>query len=196
MSDVLHHARPTPTQQGAVGQRMRFLADINARAAEVSRPKVVEVIQQEPLAAETPECSPDFIRKRIMQLDKEIERLHSMLPGGRQAPPIDLIIEVVATARGVAPDEITMHRKTAHIVRARQIVAYLARTLTKVSTTFIARRLGHADHTSVLHSVQRIEALCLGDRNTRDQIESLKSAVLKANSERLAIVAPLVVRLV
>ena len=48
-------------------------------------------------------------------------------------------------------------RKTKQIVLARQIAIYLARRLTKSSLVEIGERFGGKDHSTILHSINKIK---------------------------------------
>jgi chromosomal replication initiator protein len=65
-------------------------------------------------------------------------------------------------------------RRTANVVRPRQIAMYLAKTLTLRSLPEIGRRFGGRDHTTVLHAVRKIEGLVGSDTALSDEIELLK----------------------
>jgi chromosomal replication initiator protein len=66
-------------------------------------------------------------------------------------------------------------RRTANVVRPRQIAMYLAKTLTLRSLPEIGRRFGGRDHTTVLHAVRKIESLIGTDNGLAAEIEVLKS---------------------
>jgi chromosomal replication initiator protein len=65
-------------------------------------------------------------------------------------------------------------RRTAVVVKPRQIAMYLAKTLTLRSLPEIGRRFGGRDHTTVLHAVRKIESLSHADRALNDELELLK----------------------
>ena len=65
-------------------------------------------------------------------------------------------------------------RRTANVVRPRQVAMYLAKTLTLRSLPEIGRRFGGRDHTTVLHAVRKIENLVGADSSLAEEIESLK----------------------
>ena len=65
-------------------------------------------------------------------------------------------------------------RRTANVVRPRQIAMYLAKTLTLRSLPEIGRRFGGRDHTTVLHAVRKIESLVGNDNVLAEEIELLK----------------------
>lgn len=69
------------------------------------------------------------------------------------------IIEAVAAAAGVTPDDIVGASRSRHIVRPRQTAMYLVRALLLGSSyPAIGRMFGGRDHTTVLHAVTSVEA--------------------------------------
>jgi chromosomal replication initiator protein len=65
-------------------------------------------------------------------------------------------------------------RRTANVVRPRQVAMYLAKILTLRSLPEIGRRFGGRDHTTVLHAVRKIETLAGNDSAFAEEIEALK----------------------
>jgi chromosomal replication initiator protein len=65
-------------------------------------------------------------------------------------------------------------RRTANVVRPRQVAMYLAKTMTLRSLPEIGRRFGGRDHTTVLHAVRKIEGLVGSDASLAEEVEILK----------------------
>ena len=76
---------------------------------------------------------------------------------------IEDIQRVVARQYNVSRSDLLSSRRTANVVRPRQVAMYLAKTLTLRSLPEIGRRFGGRDHTTVLHAVRKIEALVARD---------------------------------
>jgi chromosomal replication initiator protein len=87
---------------------------------------------------------------------------------------IEDIQRVVARQYNVSRADLLSSRRTANVVRPRQIAMYLAKTLTLRSLPEIGRRFGGRDHTTVLHAVRKIENLVGNDVTLADEIELLK----------------------
>lgn len=87
---------------------------------------------------------------------------------------VEDILRIVAKHYGVSRADLLSSRRTANVVRPRQIAMYLAKTLTLRSLPEIGRRFGGRDHTTVLHAVRKIEGLVQGDKVLADEIEVLK----------------------
>ena len=87
---------------------------------------------------------------------------------------IEDIQKLVASHYNVSRADILSSRRTANVVRPRQIAMYLAKTLTLRSLPEIGRRFGGRDHTTVLHAVRKIESLVGNDNVLAEEIELLK----------------------
>jgi chromosomal replication initiator protein len=87
---------------------------------------------------------------------------------------IEDIQKLVASHYSVTRADILSSRRTATVVKPRQIAMYLAKTLTLRSLPEIGRRFGGRDHTTVLHAVRKIEGLSNADRALNDELELLK----------------------
>jgi chromosomal replication initiator protein len=87
---------------------------------------------------------------------------------------IEDIQRVVARQYNVSRADLLSSRRTANVVRPRQVAMYLAKILTLRSLPEIGRRFGGRDHTTVLHAVRKIEALAGNDTAFAEEIEGLK----------------------
>ncbi len=87
---------------------------------------------------------------------------------------IEDIQRVVARQYNVSRADLLSSRRTANVVRPRQVAMYLAKTLTLRSLPEIGRRFGGRDHTTVLHAVRKIETLVNTDTALAEEIEILK----------------------
>ena len=87
---------------------------------------------------------------------------------------IEDIQKLVANHYSVSRADILSSRRTAVVVKPRQVAMFLAKTLTMRSLPEIGRRFGGRDHTTVLHAVRKIEALAQTDSGLRDEIDLLK----------------------
>ena len=92
---------------------------------------------------------------------------------------IEDIQRTVARHFNVSRSDMLSSRRTANVVRPRQIAMYLAKTLTLRSLPEIGRRFGGRDHTTVLHAVRKIEALSDKDQTLADELEVLKRMLME-----------------
>ncbi|WP_234053616.1 MULTISPECIES: chromosomal replication initiator protein DnaA [unclassified Xanthobacter] len=93
---------------------------------------------------------------------------------------VDDILRIVAKHYNVSRADLLSQRRTANVVKPRQVAMYLAKTLTLRSLPEIGRRFGGRDHTTVLHAVRKIDRLIATDRALADEVEVLKRAVQEA----------------
>jgi len=87
---------------------------------------------------------------------------------------IEEIQRIVARQYNVSRADLLSSRRTANVVRPRQVAMYLAKLLTLRSLPEIGRRFGGRDHTTVLHAVRKIENLVNTDSALAEEIEMLK----------------------
>jgi chromosomal replication initiator protein len=96
----------------------------------------------------------------------------------RPAEPKRLRIEeiqrVVARQYNVSRSDLLCSRRTANVVRPRQVAVYRAKILTLRSLPEIGRNFGGRDHTTVLYAVRKIDALTGNDIALAQEIEVLK----------------------
>jgi hypothetical protein len=87
---------------------------------------------------------------------------------------IKRIIRVVSDFYDIPTVDLISDRRTKGVVRPRQIVCYLCRTLTTRSFPEIGRHLGGRDHTTILHSFGRITKMRTQDRELDDELTLLE----------------------
>jgi len=87
---------------------------------------------------------------------------------------IEDIQRVVARQYNVSRSDLLSSRRTANVVRPRQVAMYLAKVMTLRSLPEIGRRFGGRDHTTVLHAVRKIEALVDKEPALADEVEQIK----------------------
>ncbi len=90
---------------------------------------------------------------------------------------IEDIQRVVARQYNVSRADLLSSRRTANVVRPRQVAMYLAKTLTLRSLPEIGRRFGGRDHTTVLHAVRKIETLVNTDTALAEEIEIAQAPI-------------------
>jgi len=92
---------------------------------------------------------------------------------------IEDIQKLVASHFNVSRADILSSRRTANVVRPRQIAMYLSKVLTLRSLPEIGRRFGGRDHTTVLHAVRKIEGLATSDGTLSEELELLKRMLME-----------------
>ncbi len=100
--------------------------------------------------------------------------LPSLAANANQTLSIDTIIKVVGDYFNVSSFEIKGKKKNKSLIQPRQISMYLARDITEYSTTEIGTEFGGRDHTTVMHSFNRIESLMKSDEAFTNTVLKLK----------------------
>lgn len=84
------------------------------------------------------------------------------------------IIDKTAKHFQLSTPEICSSRRDKHIVTPRQIAMYLLRSELHLSFPKIANELGRKDHTTAIHSVEKIEKSIKLDFTIREQVAEIK----------------------
>ncbi|MDR2479685.1 MAG: chromosomal replication initiator protein DnaA [Treponema sp.] len=106
------------------------------------------------------------------------QKLRDVLASSRQSNlSIENIIRVVAEYHSLSPNDLKGKKKTQNIVFPRQLAMYIAREITDYSTTELGQSFGGRDHTTVMHSIDKIKAQLLTDPTLDSKIISLKRSI-------------------
>ena len=107
-------------------------------------------------------------------LDIAKEQLRSTYSAKKdQTKDLDTIIRVTAEYFNISPYDIKGKKRTKSVVLPRQIAMYIARRITDFSTTEIGYEFGGRDHTTVMHSVQKVEMMIQNDVTLSNSIQTL-----------------------
>lgn len=134
-------------------------------------------------------------REELLLMKQELEKLQRRITALRTIYckvrvelektriPIELIQTIVARyfstkfGKLIRVSDILASRRTTAIVRIRQIAMYLCKTKTLRSYPEIGRKFAGRDHTTILHSVRKIEALRLEDAALDATILALEAEI-------------------
>lgn len=86
---------------------------------------------------------------------------------------IEDIQRLVANHYNVSRADILSSRRTAVVVKPRQMAMYMSKILTLRSLPEIGRKFGGRDHTTVLHAVRKIDGLVTRDTSLAGEIDHL-----------------------
>jgi chromosomal replication initiation ATPase DnaA len=89
---------------------------------------------------------------------RQLEQRRVQPPVIADRPRVKDIVSMVAAMAGQSPMAIIGEQRDRDVVRARQVICWLARRFTRHSLMEVARALDR-DHTTALHSVKRINAV-------------------------------------
>ena len=92
---------------------------------------------------------------------------------------IEQIQQAVATHFRLSVSELKSKNNSRQIAVPRQVAMYLCKRLTKHSFPDIGREFGGKHHTTVIHSVEKIEALVLKDQNFHRVVSDLMDNLCK-----------------
>jgi chromosomal replication initiator protein len=97
--------------------------------------------------------------------------------GGHQAPAtpsIDRVQEVVARRWGVTPEGLRSKARTKTLTVPRQVAMYLARDMLGMQLVEIGQAFGGRDHSTVIHSVDKVERQMMRDRGFKERVEQTR----------------------
>lgn len=103
--------------------------------------------------------------------------LKYLISGGERRITMDSILRAVAEKFNMQPQQLKQKSNTRQIAYPRQVAMYLMKDLTQASLPEIGRVFGGKHHTTVLHSVQKIEKLRHSDTDLNRLIHSLIDSV-------------------
>ncbi|HEX5387796.1 MAG TPA: chromosomal replication initiator protein DnaA [Gemmatimonadales bacterium] len=89
----------------------------------------------------------------------------------RPLPTIHRVQEVVARRWGVTPEGLRSKARIKTLTVPRQIAMYLARELLQMQLVEIGQAFGGRDHSTVIHSVDKVQRQMSRDRSFREKIE-------------------------
>ncbi|MBI1722999.1 MAG: chromosomal replication initiator protein DnaA [Gemmatimonadetes bacterium] len=90
--------------------------------------------------------------------------------GRRGAPSIDRVQEVVARRWGVTPEGLRSKARTKRLTVPRQVAMYLARDLLGMQLVEIGQAFGGRDHSTVIHSLDKVGRQMARDHSFRDRV--------------------------
>lgn len=90
---------------------------------------------------------------------------------------IDHIIRTVSEAYKVSANDLKGKKRTRSIVVPRQMAMYIAREITEYSTTELGLEFGGRDHTTVMHSCQKIDEQLKLDPTLDSKIQKLIQSI-------------------
>ena len=92
-------------------------------------------------------------------------------PAPRARPSINKVQEVVARRWGVTPEGLRSKARIKTLTVPRQIAMYLARELLEMQLVEIGQAFGGRDHSTVIHSVDKVSRQMTRDRSFRERVE-------------------------
>ena len=114
------------------------------------------------------------LTQRDITSDLAREALGGVLTPDAERTP-EAIRERVANEYGVTVDALTSRRRTKEVTVPRQVAMYLIRELLDLPLTTIGDYFGGRDHSTVIHSINKVEDEMEGDDGFRHRLETLRA---------------------
>jgi chromosomal replication initiator protein len=108
-----------------------------------------------------------------MSTDLAQEVLSDLWGDEEKVITIEQIQRKVSEFFGVKMSDLKAKNRTKAVAFPRQVAMYLARQLTHSSLSEVGRSFGGKDHTTVLHAVDKIQALLQEDPKLRKTVDGL-----------------------
>jgi chromosomal replication initiator protein len=110
-----------------------------------------------------------------IELAKEV--MGHIIKDKKRDVTVDAIIKEVALHFSIKTTEIKSARRIRSIIIPRQIATYLARKLTGDSLASIGEKLGGKDHSTVIHSIKKIEEEIKVHKELKEAVEKLERKI-------------------
>ena len=114
-----------------------------------------------------------LLEEKPITLDLTKEVLRDLLKENKKLITVDFIQRCVAEEFGMTLQDLKTKRRNKNIVRPRQIAMYISRKLTDLSLPEIGDCFGGKDHTTVLHSCNKIKGEVVEDEVLKNKIDRL-----------------------
>ena len=122
------------------------------------------------------EITIDLAREALSDKLRSTEERDEAANGGRGgSPSIDRVQEVVARRWGVTPEGLRSKARTKRLTVPRQVAMYLARDLLGMQLVEIGLAFGGRDHSTVIHSLDKVARQVARDHAFRDRVAQARS---------------------
>ncbi len=111
---------------------------------------------------------------RPITLDMAKRALRDLFPQASEEVTVERIQKLVCDHFQVRLSELKSKKRSRSVVVPRQIAMYLARKYTHHSLPDLGEAFGGKDHTSVLHSIRKVEKMLKEDEEMRRTVEKLE----------------------
>jgi chromosomal replication initiator protein len=117
------------------------------------------------------ELAREALADKIRPSDDGDSRPHSL-------PTIERVQEVVARRWGVTPEGLRSKARIKTLTVPRQIAMFLAREMLQMQLVDIGQAFGGRDHSTVIHSVDKVQSQLQRDRQFKDRVDSARQELL------------------
>lgn len=113
------------------------------------------------------------LTKNKITMDLAQEVLKDIIPIEKKEISISLIQRITSEYYGIKLNNVLSKKRTKNIVLARQVAIYLTRELTDHSFPEIGGAFGGKDHTTIMHSFNKIKDKLKNDKGLKSSIDNL-----------------------
>jgi chromosomal replication initiator protein len=115
------------------------------------------------------------VHQRQVDQEEAARLLADIIPAGTRKPiNVERIQVLVADYYNVTLDDMKGKRRDKHIVFPRQVAMYLVREETPSSLPAIGKAFGGRDHTTALHSIEKIANELKEDERLRYEVQAIR----------------------
>src|SRR6266581_1812400 len=115
------------------------------------------------------------VHQRQVDAEEAARLLADIIPAGTRKPiNVERIQALVADYYNVTLDDMKGKRRDKHIVFPRQVAMFLVREETPSSLPAIGKAFGGRDHTTALHSIEKIANELKEDERLRYEVQAIK----------------------
>lgn len=118
-----------------------------------------------------------LLEEKPVTLDLAKEVLKDLLKETKKLITVDFIQRCVAEEFGMSLHDLKTKRRNKTIVKPRQIAMYLSRKLTDLSLPEIGEYFGGKDHTTVLHSYNKIKEEMSNNEITKEKVNRIVQVI-------------------
>lgn len=113
------------------------------------------------------------LKERVLSIE-EVKNLIKNNIRPRKNFSITEVVKIISKFYNVNEDSIYEKTRRKEIVKARQLVMYVLREFYSVSYPLIGQKLGGKDHTTVIHSCEKIKRILKTDASLNQELEQIK----------------------
>ena len=121
------------------------------------------------------EITIELAREALSDKIRPAEEMASDTMGRRGGPTIDRVQEVVARRWGVTPEGLRSKARTKRLTVPRQVAMFLARDMLGMQLVEIGQAFGGRDHSTVIHSLDKVSRQLARDHNFRDRVTQART---------------------
>ena len=96
-------------------------------------------------------------------------------------PSVDRVQEVVARRWGVTPEGLRSKARTKTLTVPRQVAMFLARELLGMQLVEIGQAFGGRDHSTVIHSLDKVQRVMASDHKFRDRVDHARRELVRVS---------------